>query len=286
MSARRTRKISERSWKMSYKVRLPVFEGPFDLLVYLIENARMSIYDIRISEITGQYLEYIQTMRELNVNVASEFMVLAAELLRIKSKMMLPGVQDAGGNVVEEDPRSDLVRRLVEYRKCRAAAGKLAEAENVMEDVFTKPQEDISAFRDNPEEYLRLDIQEFARAFRQFLHRKRRLERVRRHYSVLRRDRETQENRMRYIRELFLPANTGRAVTRRNFAELVPDGGSRRDVIVSFLSVLQMTRDHYLDVEQKSLYGEIFVMNGGRSLEHFVPRAETFGEEGGEEAEE
>lgn len=285
MSARRTRRISERSWKMSYKVRLPVFEGPFDLLVYLIENARMSIYDIRISEITGQYLEYIQTMRELNVNVASEFMVLAAELLRIKSKMMLPGVQDAGGNVVEEDPRSDLVRRLVEYRKCRAAAGKLAEAEDAMENVFTKPQEDISAFRDNPEEYLRLDIQEFARAFRQFLHRKRRLERVRQHYSVLRRDRETQENRMRYIRELFLPANTGQAVTRRNFAELVPDQRSRRDVIVSFLSVLQMTRDHYLDVEQKSLYGEIFVMNGGRSLEHFVPQAETFGEEGGEETE-
>ena len=71
---------------MSYKVRLPVFEGPFDLLVYLIENARMSIYDIRISEITGQYLEYIQTMRELNVNVASEFMVLAAELLRMPSR--------------------------------------------------------------------------------------------------------------------------------------------------------------------------------------------------------
>lgn len=272
---------------MSYKVRLPVFEGPFDLLVYLIENAQMSIYDIRISEITGQYLEYIQTMRELNVNLASEFMVLAAELLRIKSKMMLPGIPDAGGNVVEEDPRSDLVRRLVEYRKCRAAAGKLAAAEDIMEDVFTKPQEDISMFRDNPEEYLSLGVDEFAKAFRQFLHRKKRLERVRRHYSILRRDRETQENRMRYIRDLFLPANTGQACTRRNFAELVPDQNNRRDVIVSFLSVLQMTRDHYLDVEQKSLYGEIFVMNGGRSLEHFVPRAENFGEtEDGEETEE
>ena len=75
---------------MSYKVRLAMFEGPFDLLVYLIENAQMSIYDIQISEITGQYLEYIRSMQKHNINISTEFMVLAAELVEIKSKMMLP----------------------------------------------------------------------------------------------------------------------------------------------------------------------------------------------------
>ena len=77
---------------MSYKVRLSMFEGPFDLLVYLIENARMSIYDIRISEITSQYLEYMENMKKRNVSISAEFMVLAAELIEIKSRMMLPSL--------------------------------------------------------------------------------------------------------------------------------------------------------------------------------------------------
>ena len=78
---------------MSYKVKIREFEGPFDLLVYLIENSEMSIYDIRISEITEEYLEYLSTMKEMNINVSSEFLVLAAELLNIKSRMMLPHVE-------------------------------------------------------------------------------------------------------------------------------------------------------------------------------------------------
>ena len=103
---------------MSYKVRLQTFEGPFDLLVYLIENAEMSIYDIKISEITSQYLAYIQTMQEMDVHVASEFMVLASALIEIKSKMILPRMVDPGdGNVVEEDPRTELVVRLLDYKR-------------------------------------------------------------------------------------------------------------------------------------------------------------------------
>lgn len=83
---------------MSYKVKIQTFEGPFDLLVYLIENAQMSIYDIEISSITEQYLEYIRTMREMDVNVATEFMVLASSLIEIKSKMILPRINAAGGD--------------------------------------------------------------------------------------------------------------------------------------------------------------------------------------------
>ena len=81
---------------MSYKVKLQTFEGPFDLLVYLIENAQMSIYDIEIKSITGQYLEYIKAMQEMDIAVATEFMVLASSLIEIKSKMILPRISESG----------------------------------------------------------------------------------------------------------------------------------------------------------------------------------------------
>ena len=103
---------------MSYRVKLNIFEGPFDLLVYLIEHARMSIYDIRVSEITTQYMAYIEQMQEADINPASEFMVLAAELLELKSKMLLPRKpveEDSGAGY--EDPRTELVEKLKEYKK-------------------------------------------------------------------------------------------------------------------------------------------------------------------------
>ena len=86
-----------------YKVKLQSFEGPFDLLVYLIESAEMSIYDIRISEITSQYLEYIKAMEEQNIEVAQEFMVLAASLIEIKSRMILPRITEEGETVIEKN---------------------------------------------------------------------------------------------------------------------------------------------------------------------------------------
>ena len=104
---------------MSYKVKLQSFEGPFDLLVYLIENAEMSIYDIRISEITNQYLEYIRAMEENDINVATEFMVLASTLIEIKSKMILPRMSIEGQVMEEEDPRTGLVESTRDSRKRR-----------------------------------------------------------------------------------------------------------------------------------------------------------------------
>ena len=103
---------------MSYRVKLNVFEGPFDLLVYLIEHAEMSIYDIQISEIVKQYMEHVKAMQITDVNVSSEFMVLAAALLEIKSKMLLPrAVPEEGSAEVAEDPRTQLVAKLLEYKK-------------------------------------------------------------------------------------------------------------------------------------------------------------------------
>ena len=119
-----------------YKVRLQSFEGPFDLLVYLIETAEMSIYDIKISQITNQYLGYLQAMQERNIAVATEFMVLAASLLESKSKMILPRVSQEETALTEEDPRTELVERLLEYKRFKQAAQLLEEREEIGMRMF------------------------------------------------------------------------------------------------------------------------------------------------------
>ena len=141
---------------MSYKVRLHSFEGPFDLLVYLIENARMDIYDIRISEITEQYIEYVNEIKKTDVAAATEFMVLAATLIDIKSRMILPRPKPLEGGDYEEDPRSALVEKLLEYRRFKECAEMLKEREELTALIYEKPQEDISEYTDSPDELLRL----------------------------------------------------------------------------------------------------------------------------------
>ncbi|MGC2871767.1 segregation and condensation protein A [Ihubacter sp. rT4E-8] len=251
---------------MSYKVRIETFEGPFDLLVYLIENAQMNIYDIQISEITRQYMAYIETMRSMDIGVATEFMVLAATLIDIKSKMILPRYTPEGETLTEEDPRSELVERLLEYKKYKQGAEILREREEAMEGVYEKPQEDISQYVNNPEEQLDLDIGKFAEAFHLFLRKKKREEDVRAHYTRIEREKATIETRMVYIKNRFMRAIAS-GIKRISLRELIPNKKDRYDVVVTFVSVLQMMRDKYLDAEQAVTYGEITVLPGERKLE-------------------
>ncbi len=251
---------------MSYKVKLQTFEGPFDLLVYLIENAQMNIYDIQVSEITGQYLDYLKTMREMDVNVGTEFMVLAATLIDIKSKMILPRSTAGGTVLLEEDPRSELVERLLEYKRFKKGAENLAEREEYMALVYEKPQEDISAYLEEPDEYLDLDIRQFAAAFELFLQKKKREEDVRAHYTRVEREKATIESRMVYIRDRFRAAFS-KGIRRLNLKELIPNKKDRYDIVVTFTSVLQMMRDRYLDAEQNYTYGDIVVIPGEKNME-------------------
>lgn len=251
---------------MSYKVKLQTFEGPFDLLVYLIENAQMNIYDIQIAEITSQYLEYVEDMKNVDFTAATEFMVLAATLIDIKSKMILPRTTVEGEIVLEEDPRSELVERLLEYKRYKNGAEILKEREDYMSMVYEKPQEDISSYLEEPDEYLRLDIREFASAFDLFLRKKKKEEDVRAHYTRVERERATIESRMVYIRDCFTRA-WKEGLKKLSLKALIPDRKSRYDVVVTFVSVLQMMRDKYLDAEQKSTYGEITIVAGTREME-------------------
>ncbi|MBQ6989531.1 MAG: segregation/condensation protein A [Clostridia bacterium] len=163
---------------MGYKVKLDIFEGPFDLLVHLIERAEMSIYDIRVSEITDQYIAYLEDLKRMDVAVAGEFMVLAATLIELKSRMLLPRMQSTETDAEMEDPRQELVEKLLEYKRFQAAAAQLEirEAENLRR--FVKPQEDLSVYTENPEEILNVDIAQFMKAFRLFLQRKQKIEEV------------------------------------------------------------------------------------------------------------
>ena len=244
---------------MSYKVRLQTFEGPFDLLVYLIENAQMSIYDIKISEITSQYLAYIESMKDMDVMVASEFMVLASALIEIKSKMILPRMVDPGdGSVVEEDPRTELVERLLEYKRFKQAAEILEAQEERCSHIYTKPQEDISAYLEEPDEYLRLDLSQFANAFNLFIQKKQKVDSVRKHYTRVERERARMEERISYIAGV-LRKSLGQIFS---FKEFIRDKKDRYDVVVTFVSLLEMAKNRVVHVDQKSTYGEIEVSAG------------------------
>lgn len=257
---------------MGYRVKLNVFEGPFDLLVYLIEHAQMSIYDIRISEITSQYLSYVEDMRKADINVSSEFMVLAAALLEIKSRMLLPRKSsDSGSEQITEDPRTELVEKLVEYKKFKTLSEMLhARAEDTAMQL-EKPQEDLSVYTGEPDEYLNLDIDKFRNAFEQFLVRKRRIEEIREHHKRTEKQRITTEVRMENIRDFFRSSNVNEA----DFRELIPEKDDKYDIAVTFSSVLEMMKEKRLDAEQRYLFGDITV----RATEHLFDEdsAEMYG---------
>lgn len=118
---------------MAYRVKLPTFEGPLDLLLFFIKRDELDIYDIPIAKITKEFLNYVQMLQELDLEVAGDFIVMAAELMQIKVKMLLP---KAPGEEEEEDPRADLVRRLLEYRRFKEASGVLSSLEDESRKLF------------------------------------------------------------------------------------------------------------------------------------------------------
>lgn len=241
---------------MGYRVKLNVFEGPFDLLVYLIEHARMSIYDIKISEITNQYISYVNELKSADINISSEFMVLAAALLEIKSKMLLPrSVSDDATSDIMEDPRTELVAKLVEYKRFKAVSEMLEQRFDETDMQLEKPQEDLAEYTGEPDEYLDLDIDKFRVAFEAFLRRKKKLEEIRAHHRRSERQRITNELRMESIRDFFRE----RPDMEADFRELIEDKTDLYDVAVTFSSVLEMMKERKLDAEQQYLFGDITV---------------------------
>jgi segregation and condensation protein A len=141
--------------KMKYSVKTDAFEGPLDLLLHLINRLEVDIYDIPVAEITDQYLHYVHTMNDLQLDVASEYLVMAATLLAIKSKMLLPKREEIYDEELEmeegEDPREELMQRLIEYKKYKEAATQLQELEAERSNIFTRPSMNLSQFSSEEE---------------------------------------------------------------------------------------------------------------------------------------
>ena len=244
---------------MTYKVKLKTFEGPFDLLVYLIENARMSIYDIQVAEITAQYTAYLEKAKVLDVALASEFLVLAATLIEIKSKMLLPRMMvDEKGNTEFEDPRSGLVSRLLEYKRFKNAAELLEKGEEETRRVFEKPQEDISRYTDEPDIYLSLDIKHFITAFNQFLLKKKKLEEIHKNYTLTGEHRISMEEKIDFIKRVFKVRNK-RTVS---FKDLLQTKNDKYETVLTFASILEMASHRTIKLRQAVPFGDIKITEG------------------------
>jgi len=244
--------------KMPYQVKIDAFEGPLDLLLHLINRLEIDIYDIPVAEITEQYLLYIQTMNELQLDVASEFLVMAATLLAIKSKMLLPKheeiLDEADSEIAyEEDPRDELVERLIEYRKYKEAAHDLKALEEERGLMYTKPPSDLSDFTkeikpDRTE--LNVSLYDMLAAFQKLLRRKK-LQRPM--ATKIARQEISIEKRMTEIMD-----ELHQLQGRKNFNDLFPYPG-KEHIVVTFLAVLELIKRNVIDVDQKENFGDIFV---------------------------
>jgi segregation and condensation protein A len=225
-----------------------VYEGPLDLLLDLIRKQDINIYDIPIARITAQYLTYVEKIRELDVNVAAEFIYMAAVLIHIKSKMLLPR-DPAASAETQEDPRDELVNRLLEHEKFRSAAQMLLQKQQVEDAVLSNPsmKEFIDAEGTEPE--FAADMIDLVKTFQQVL------ERVRTR-PVLNVDEETVTvgQMIDYLRRRL--SMEGRPIRVKQLLMRVP---SRQALVCMFLALLEMVRLQAIQVRQERLFGEIAV---------------------------
>ncbi len=139
---------------MSYQIKLEIFEGPMDLLLYLIQKHELDIYSIPIALITQQYLEYLELMKSLDMEIAGDFLVMASTLTHIKSRMLLPPSENPDGSEDGTDPRAELIRRLLEYKSFKEAAGSLQDREEAWSKVYTRPADAAPEVRSDDEPLL------------------------------------------------------------------------------------------------------------------------------------
>ncbi len=231
------------------RIRLPEFEGPLDLLLYLIRRERIDIHDIPIAPIARQYMEYLDLMRELNLDVAGEFLVLAATLVHIKSKMLVPiEPTEAEGDEEQVDPREELVRRLLEFQRYKEAAGVLHQQAQIRAAQWTRPDTVLPAFDDAGEEMLEAGLYDLVSAFKELLERRK---------TLLAHEVEGEgpplEERMDQLLALI---HEGESL---EFLELFAGLETKAEMIVTFLALLELVRLKHVRVYQRGMFGPIRV---------------------------
>lgn len=232
-----------------YKVKLDVFEGPLDLLLYLIKRDEVDIYDISIERITKQYLGYMEAFQVLNIELAGEFIVMAANLLYIKSRTLLPVDQQmAEEDAEEDDPRWELIRQLIEYKKFKEAAARLRDIEALQENLFPR----IPVVPEMAENLLveEVGIFDLIHAFQKIL---KRLDKKPEDLREIFEENFTVSEKIDYLLKV-----TSSGVSMR-FEELFADVASRAEIVVTFLAMLELIRLKQLRVRQEAQCGEIWI---------------------------
>ncbi|MBS4536234.1 segregation/condensation protein A [Clostridium sp. D2Q-14] len=238
---------------MKYNITLESFEGPFDLLYHLIEKEEVDIYDISIAKITEQYIDYLSLMEELDLEITSEFLIMAATLLEIKSKMLLPNTKIEGEQIEmeEADPREELIQRLIEYKKYKIAAEKFKKREEVHSKVFYKPREEIEIYNESDTINLEgLELKDLIKAFDNII-KKNINKKSSKEFHKIKREEITIDEAMNLIRNKL---NLNKHVF---FDELFENRVTRSNIISIFIGILELIKLKEIIIYQDNNFSNI-----------------------------
>ena len=236
---------------MDYQVKLDQFEGPLDLLLYLIKKQEINIYDIPIARIAKQYLEYIKMLKFLNLELAGEFLVMAATLMRIKARMLLPRQTEAEEE--EEDPRQQLVQQLLEYQKFKAAATKLETMEYQRRLLFVRPEAETDG--ETVEVEYSYNLFDLISAFKMVL------ERAKVRYLEVEAEDISIEEKMEYVRQKIAEQEM------MPFEDLFEGQSTAADLITTFLALLEILRLGLATVRQAKPFSPIYIHRVGKETD-------------------
>lgn len=229
---------------MDFKIN--EFEGPLDLLLHLIKESKMNIMDIEIEKITEQYMAYLDLQEKMNLEIASEYLVMASELIELKSKMLLPNPKNEEGE--EEDPREELVNRLLEYQAYKEITKVLHDKENLRKEIYTKSPENIRNYvEENVSITSDVTLDDLIDAFKKYLERKKDTKPLQTKITV---NEVTVSSRRHDIKNLL------KTKKRVSFFELFPVV-SKEYVIATFLAILEMAKSHELTITQNDTFDDI-----------------------------
>lgn len=233
---------------MEYEIKINEFEGPLDLLLHLIKKDNISIFDIKIEEIIKQYLDYIEKMKEESLDITSEYLVMASELIELKSKMLLPNKTEEVEEEIEE-ATNDLINRLLEYDKYKNMTSDFRELENIRGQIYTRESEEILEYKNVDNIDYGIDLDDLVNAFKKFLE-----------YQEMSKPLNTKIEKKDYsvnercvdIRKKIKNSGT------LKFKDLF-DIVSKEYVVVTFLAILSMARNHELIINQDNNFNEITI---------------------------
>jgi len=264
---------NEQAVYSGYKIKTPEFEGPLDLLLYLVKNYEINIYDIPIVLITDQFLDYIRMLKDLDLEIASEFIVMAAHLTLIKSKMLLPTDPDLDD---EDDPRTELVEQLLEYQKFKEAASILEESESISREVLERRSNQILFdFPDDTDNWIDVKIFDLVNAFSRLIAKNTQEDPV---FTILDEVEEDYDPDEKVAQIASLLELKNKVV----FQELVSINSRKGEIIITFLALLHMIKDGQIVVKQHKMFGDITIFRKQKGQPLSDEQLEAIREEGNE----